>query len=595
MSRQTPAITVIVPVWNVAAEVGAAIDSLRAQLFIDFEALVIDDGSTDGSGQIAQAAAAGDGRFRLIRQENAGLSAARNRGLDAAQGAFVSFLDGDDALDPAFLAELHTALTREGADWAACGLALCYPDGAKIPHPALHHAEGAEPAGDCLHLKDACDAARVFPSAWNKLYRRGAICDLRFPHGLWFEDHVFFWAVAARSPRLAYIPAPLYHHRRDRPAQITSSDSERVFEQFTVLDKVRMLINAGGFARKDEGFARLATRLLHERALVIKNRPRRARFIAAAAEAFARWGISFSPAGDPSISLGFGVAMGGELPLSVVLLNDPSDPSAVTRRLDALQAQSMADFDVHLLQTGAEVAVCPEGLEVTRHASPDALLEALRGRYVMIFAADERLMPEALMQLVNLALREGADLVVGGFMRDTKGYHDGWTDNRLVSGHAGGSLSPAQVLRLYPALGNRIIHRALITRDILQHLADGSAARLQAFVFETALAAMHVVITDQPVAHMPDQPHALSGLTGMRDALQALNRGNLAALPEGWRGVVFLRLTGLQPRPSAWRWLWALALLVSAGLWPADAATQPDPETPRWLRACLRRWPWRRG
>ena len=91
MSQQTtPSISVIVPVYNVHAHVGAAIASLRAQTWGDFEALVIDDGSTDGSGELARAAIGDDPRFRLITQANRGLSGARNTGLDAAIGSRLS-------------------------------------------------------------------------------------------------------------------------------------------------------------------------------------------------------------------------------------------------------------------------------------------------------------------------------------------------------------------------------------------------------------------------------------------------------------------------------------------------------------------------
>ena len=77
-------ISVIIPVYNVAEHVAACIDSLRTQTLDTFEAIVIDDGSTDGSGAAAQRAIADDPRFRLIRQDNAGLSGARNTGLDVA-------------------------------------------------------------------------------------------------------------------------------------------------------------------------------------------------------------------------------------------------------------------------------------------------------------------------------------------------------------------------------------------------------------------------------------------------------------------------------------------------------------------------------
>lgn len=112
-----PLISVIVPVWNVAAHVGACLRSLAAQSLPDFEAIVVDDGSTDDSLARARSAVAGDARFRFLEQPNRGLSAARNAGLAVARGAFVAFLDSDDRLAPDCLAALHGALAESGADW----------------------------------------------------------------------------------------------------------------------------------------------------------------------------------------------------------------------------------------------------------------------------------------------------------------------------------------------------------------------------------------------------------------------------------------------------------------------------------------------
>ncbi len=114
-----PAVSVIVPMHDVAAHAGAAIASLRAQTFAGFEAIVIDDGSSDGSGDVALAAMAGDARFRLVRQPNCGLSAARNAGLAAAHGRFIAFLDGDDRLAPEFLARMLAAIESDGGPWVA--------------------------------------------------------------------------------------------------------------------------------------------------------------------------------------------------------------------------------------------------------------------------------------------------------------------------------------------------------------------------------------------------------------------------------------------------------------------------------------------
>ena len=94
------AVSVIMPAYNVAPYVGAAIGSVLDQTFTDLELIVIDDGSTDATFEIAAACAARDPRVRLLRKPNGGISSARNHGLRAASGAFIAILDSDDLWSP---------------------------------------------------------------------------------------------------------------------------------------------------------------------------------------------------------------------------------------------------------------------------------------------------------------------------------------------------------------------------------------------------------------------------------------------------------------------------------------------------------------
>jgi glycosyltransferase involved in cell wall biosynthesis len=100
-----PAVSVIVPAFNVAVYIGAALDSALAQTYRDFEIVVVDDGSTDETAAIVVSRQAQDNRIRLVRQPNGGLSSARNPALTAARGEFLALLDGDDLWHPRFLEE----------------------------------------------------------------------------------------------------------------------------------------------------------------------------------------------------------------------------------------------------------------------------------------------------------------------------------------------------------------------------------------------------------------------------------------------------------------------------------------------------------
>jgi hypothetical protein len=98
-----PAVSVITPAWNAAAWLPETIASVRAQTVADWEWLIVDDGSTDATAAIVERASAADPRIRLLRQSNSGPSAARNRAMREARGAYFAFLDSDDVWDPRFL------------------------------------------------------------------------------------------------------------------------------------------------------------------------------------------------------------------------------------------------------------------------------------------------------------------------------------------------------------------------------------------------------------------------------------------------------------------------------------------------------------
>lgn len=118
MNNLNPTISIIVPVYNTALYLPKCLDSIAAQTFTDFEVLMIDDGSTDGSGEICDRYSQSDSRFIAIHQSNQGVSASRNNGLKQARGSYISFIDSDDYVHPQMLELLYMTVRQGDYDFS---------------------------------------------------------------------------------------------------------------------------------------------------------------------------------------------------------------------------------------------------------------------------------------------------------------------------------------------------------------------------------------------------------------------------------------------------------------------------------------------
>ena len=206
------AISVIVPVYRVEKYLPACIDSILNQTFTDFELILVDDGSPDRCPEICDETAKRDARVRAIHQANQGLSAARNAGIEAAHGAWLSFVDSDDFLAPDFLETLHDAAVRAGADCALCGVQLTDEAGQKIGQP-LSVADGVRTGRSILET--LCRAPEItYLVAWNKLYRRDVFQTLRYPVGMQNEDTYLAAELFDTVQTVICVSKPMYFYRQ---------------------------------------------------------------------------------------------------------------------------------------------------------------------------------------------------------------------------------------------------------------------------------------------------------------------------------------------------------------------------------------------
>ena len=209
-----PAISVIVPVYNVEDCLPACAESLLGQTFTDFELIFVDDGSPDGCGALCDGYAAKDSRVKVVHRQNGGLSAARNSGLDIAQGEAIAFVDSDDLVAADYLEKLHAALGESGADMALCAVEDVDEAGAPLNERVLTVPEETGVFGGKELLANFFGpASTCYTVAWNKLYRRKLWQDLRYPEGRIHEDdavaHLLFW----QAEKVVCLSDVLYFYR----------------------------------------------------------------------------------------------------------------------------------------------------------------------------------------------------------------------------------------------------------------------------------------------------------------------------------------------------------------------------------------------
>lgn len=222
-----PAVSVIIPCYNAAKFINAALESVRNQSLTSFEILAVDDGSADGTADVIARAAAADPRIRLIRQENAGAGAARNRGLREARGHFVTFLDSDDLYERDFLRSMLIRLRSTGADMATCRYVRFYDDTGITEYPL------SDVRTDLLPPEDPFDRDAVrdrffqlfIPVVWNRMFRRQFLEEqqIRFQELANSNDTGFVYAAMLKA-RMTVLDETLVRYRIRKNSLVRSRD-----------------------------------------------------------------------------------------------------------------------------------------------------------------------------------------------------------------------------------------------------------------------------------------------------------------------------------------------------------------------------------
>lgn len=229
MKKNTPLISIIVPVHQVAAYLPQCLDSLLEQIYKNLEIILINDGSDDGSGEICDSYAGKDDRIKVIHQEDKGVSNARNAGLALAQGDYIGFVDSDDWILPEMFETLADMLVQEQAGIAGCGFYYYMENG-----EALGHFEGMWPRVynqrelmECLLRGEKPMRPCVL---WNKLFRREILEGHMFREDVVFmEDVLFLYHILkGDTVSMAFCSQPLYYYRQREQSAVSSFGSGRL-------------------------------------------------------------------------------------------------------------------------------------------------------------------------------------------------------------------------------------------------------------------------------------------------------------------------------------------------------------------------------
>ena len=218
-------ISVIIPVYNVKPYIRQCLDSVIRQSYKNLEIILVDDGSTDGSGEICNQYAEKDSRIRVIHQSNRGLSEARNAGLELATGKYIMFVDSDDWVEPDFcripyeLSEKHSADIvifpfRKAETW-------------KQPK-RYRESDGLKNKNRALWLLHHSGAAAV----WNKLYKKELFLEIRFPADRVYEDIAVTHKLILKAERIYYTNNIVLYHYRSRAGSITTENTHKTVKDY---------------------------------------------------------------------------------------------------------------------------------------------------------------------------------------------------------------------------------------------------------------------------------------------------------------------------------------------------------------------------
>ncbi|MCL2370223.1 MAG: glycosyltransferase family 2 protein [Firmicutes bacterium] len=247
-------ISVIVPIYKVENYLKKCLESIVNQTYFDLEIILVNDGSPDNSFSIAQQFAQQDTRIVLISQENKGLSAARNAGLDIATGDYIAFVDSDDWLSLNYFELLVAAATEFDADIVSCPYKEIFETEQRKNFFKKHSQSkfSKKQVHDIVYLKYASSKHRkVFSNlACSKIYKKHLFDSLRFPLGRNFEDQATGYRYYHKATTFVHITGCFYFYLKRKNAITSSPSFKNQMDRILALEETIAFLKETGYHRK---------------------------------------------------------------------------------------------------------------------------------------------------------------------------------------------------------------------------------------------------------------------------------------------------------------------------------------------------------
>lgn len=237
--KQHPLISIIVPVYKVEKYLDQCVESIVNQTYENIEIILVDDGSPDNSPAMCDQWAEKDSRIRVLHKKNGGASAARNAGLDIAQGEYIGFVDSDDYIDNDMYLCMLRELRKTTAKIACCQCVTVPEDGeGDCKLIDLYEVQFLSPE----ETIEEVFAFRMGTAVWRRLFHKSVFEELRFPEGEINEEFPLIVPFAVKSEGTVYIKKPLYYYR-DRADSVTGT-LHRSLNALSCVNKNLKLIEA---------------------------------------------------------------------------------------------------------------------------------------------------------------------------------------------------------------------------------------------------------------------------------------------------------------------------------------------------------------